>query len=280
MNRLRQLFGGKPSRQERSAETHTCANCGRQVLTSREWYDDYESKGYWVNRLTGEAIFEGERYCLDPLLIPSAAITQEHARSAVCTRGYQCMACGQLFCAICMIQAPQHPQTPRGRACPGCGGEIRTLEKAPTANQLQSGYKRIETRNWTDLTVSWMFSPESPQPELWLLCANVAMAETLVQRRPGATGVFLTAPPQMVEFPDGTGAATFELRRGEHILKLVDCLMQGEYGTSVVTLGGAAKWLPEADEATLQFIFKTEECIKHLSDTIIWRGWGFFAINN
>ncbi|MDI6697133.1 MAG: hypothetical protein QME21_18965 [Anaerolineales bacterium] len=280
MNRFRQLFKKKPTASKpTTGELLRCVACGRGAMTSRQWYDYYEAQGYFVNRVSGQAIYEGELYELDPLsqhFDAAAAQAQQHSMERVAvTRGYQCRACGRVFCLVCVLQAPRPAEKWIVAACPACGGILHTLEIKP---DVEVPGRLYEDCNWSELTARWITSTEEPTPALWLLWANGDMAQMLVERRPRDSQALLSQPPQVIEFLDGSAAVMFTLQRGEDILKLVDLLLRGQYSEPLVTLGGATTRLPSMDENNFVQRFKPDECIKISPDSLLWSAWSFFAV--
>lgn len=278
MNRFRQLFNKKKAASTPTENLLRCAACNRGAMSSRQWFDYYEAQGYFVNRVSGQAIYEGELYELDPLSHLDAATVQAQQHSlerVAATRGYQCRACKQVYCLICVLQSPRPAEKWIVAACPACGGLLRALEVKPT---VKSPGRLYEDCSWSDLTARWLTSPQEPTPALWLLWANGGMAQLLVERRPRACETLLSQPPQVVEFPDGSAASVFTPQRGEDILKIVELLLRGQYFESLVTLGGAAIRLPPVDENALVQRFKPEECVKISPDYLLWSAWSFFAV--
>jgi hypothetical protein len=281
MNRLRRIFDKKPAAQRPPDTMQQCAACSRKALTSRQWYDMFESQGYWVNRLSGQAIHEGEMYSLDPLAQFASAEAQAQLyklEDLAATRGYQCANCGRVYCLVCTLKARRHASAPVFAACPTCGGVIRTLEQKPDA-QAQMPGRLSESRNWNDLAADWMMASRPPEPALWMLCANADMAQMLVDGCPLKARLLLAKAPLVVEFPDGSGAAFFSPRRGEDILNLFNQLMDVGYTETLVTLGGAAMQLPAADEPELIQHLEPEECYNANLDTMLWLKWGFLSVS-
>lgn len=66
------------------------------------------------------------------------------------------------------------------------------------------------------------------KPQLCLYCKELSMAEVLAQKRPKGADRFLSQAPEIIKFPDGTGAARFMVKKGKKIRELLDVLLEGQ----------------------------------------------------
>jgi hypothetical protein len=143
--------------------------------------------------------------------------------------------------------------------------------KDKVMNKILAPYhKRVEERAWPDLVATWLMSDETPSPELWVLCDYVSMAESLAKHRPSVVDSLIAHQPEVVQFPDGSGAVVFVLHNGGDILNLVMPLFQVEYDQTVLVIAGAAMLLPSQDEAALMQLFNPSQKYSLNNDTLIW----------
>ncbi len=76
------------------------------------------------------------------------------------------------------------------------------------------------------------------------------MAEALAKFRPSATEAFLSEPPDIMEYPDGTGGVRFKVRDGRSIRKFLDVLLEGrDYPEKMVVTNGVTAQLPASDKS-------------------------------
>jgi hypothetical protein len=97
-------------------------------------------------------------------------------------------------------------------------------------------------------------------PHLYILWKTSEMAERVAKFRPTATESFLAEQPEVMTFPDGSGAVGFRLKSERDFVKFVDVLLSGkDYGEQAVFQSVLAAMLPERDRAKFAGLFGASE---------------------
>lgn len=116
----------------------------------------------------------------------------------------------------------------------------------------------------------WLMDPQTPSPQVWLLCDFASMAESIARHRHAMVDLLIDQEPEVVEFADGSGAIVFKLDHGGKILELVRSLFETEFDQEVIVIAGAALCLPPQDEIPLMELFHPSEKFSLNGDTLVW----------
>jgi hypothetical protein len=112
---------------------------------------------------------------------------------------------------------------------------------------------------WTDFGTELCrqgLTGPTTEPRLYVLWKTTEMAEAVARNRPAAAQDMLAQDPEVMIFPDGSGAVAFLLKSERDFVKFVRVLLEGKgYGRQAVFQAVLAANVPEGDGDELATLF-------------------------
>jgi ankyrin repeat protein len=124
------------------------------------------------------------------------------------------------------------------------GAKPKTIKRTKSSEDWDRFFANMSERELTG---------EGLLPQLILCSQTASMATRLFFGVPKATGSLVDGQTEIVEFRDGKAATIFHLKDGKDILKFVDLLFQGNFGTEPLRIkNGVALRLPVTDRESFR----------------------------